>query len=155
MIKLVLVLTMLQINAITCFPTSVYIVMRSMGARVSYQTVENATPRSRNGYYADANIVAQISDLTASSDYVQVDAIRDELASGDPLVWCKYHPELSHCVVVYGIDQKSLLVFDPLIGDVTIPIAEMTQFIFPDQNGYYVVLFEGEPEQQKGIVFSE
>ena len=51
--KLILLYLALQTAAYDCFPTSVWIAMRQMGARVSYADVLSQAPGAEVGYYAD------------------------------------------------------------------------------------------------------
>lgn len=149
MVRIVLAFTFLQINMFDCFPASTYIVMRHLGARVSYQTVLDSAPAANPGYKADPSFVSRISDLQASWSYTNIDAFRVELESGDPLVWCKNLPGRGHCVVVHGIDDKSLMVFDPLFGEEEIYLDEMPGFMYPQ--GYFIILFDGKILQQKSL----
>lgn len=144
--KLTLFFLMLQLAAYDCFPTSMYIVMREMGARVSYADVIASAPAAEVGYYADPTF-AEAYGFESWMGYGTLDTISAELAQGDPMVWCQNRPSIGHCVVVYGMDGTSLYIWDTQTGREIIPISEMPLYSYP--LGYWMVTLEGEGVKEK------
>ena len=143
---LILLFLTLQLSAFDCFPTSIWITMRQMGARVSYAEVLSSAPAAEIGYYADPTFT-EAYGFTSWAGYGTLETVADELAQGDPVVWCQNRPSIGHCVVVYGLDDTNLYVWDTQTGDEVIPLEEMPQYSYP--SGYWMVTLEGGAAAEK------
>ena len=143
---LILILIAYQSAAFDCFPTAVYITLRQMGARVSYAEVLASAPAAEIGYYADPTFTQEYG-FTSWAGYGTLETVADELAQGDPVVWCQNRPAIGHCVVVYGLDDTSLYIWDTQTGDEVIPLEEMPQYSYP--SGYWMVTLEGGQAAEK------
>ena len=143
---LILLFLTLQLSAFDCFPTSIWITLRQMGARVSYAEVLASAPAAEIGYYADPTFTQEYG-FTSWAGYGTLETVADELAQGDPVVWCQNRPSIGHCVVVYGLDDTNLYVWDTQTGDEVIPLEEMPQYSYP--SGYWMVTLEGGAAAEK------
>ena len=120
--------------------------MRQMGARVSYAEVLASAPAGKIGYYADPTFTNQYG-FTSWAGYGTLETVSAELAEGDPVVWCQNRPAIGHCVVVYGLDDTILYVWDTQTGEEVIPLSEMSQYSYP--SGYWMVTLEGGAAAEK------
>ena len=154
---LILLFLTLQLSAFDCFPTAVYITLRHMGARVSYAEVLASAPAAEIGYYADPTFTQEYG-FESWAGYGTLETVSAELAEGDPVVWCQNRPAIGHCVVVYGLDDTSLYIWDPQTVDEVIPLEEMPQYSYP--SGYWMVSLEGgaaaeKPEDGRSVLQRE
>jgi len=144
--KLILLYFAFQSAAYDCFPTSVWIAMRQMGARVSYADVLDYAPAAEVGYYADPTFT-EAWDFQSWMGYGTLATVEAEIEQGDPVVWCQNRPAIGHCVVVYGLDETSLYIWDTQTGEQVIPLDDMPLYSYP--SGYWIVTLEGGSEAQK------
>ncbi len=143
---LILLFLAYQSAAYDCFPTSIWITLRQMGARVSYADVLASAPAADFGYYADPTFTSQYG-FTSWAGYGTLETVADELAQGDPVVWCQNRPAIGHCVVVYGLDDTSLYIWNTQTGNEVIPLDDMPLYSYP--SGYWMVTLEGGQAAEK------
>lgn len=124
---------------LTCFPTSVSMVLDYYDTGITYAQVEQAATRASNMMYvADPSFIAGLAGGEVTAQGVWTDdaqsLINAELASGDPVIVI----DGSHALVVVGFSGDKTLLIDPLSGRYI--------WYYPQWVGSveYVILFEQE-----------
>jgi ABC-type bacteriocin/lantibiotic exporter with double-glycine peptidase domain len=113
-----------QPDPVSCLPAAVWCVLQYLGYAAPYEEVADACRMDRLGAVEP---LAMAGLLEAGWDIQIVDEFDEEqirlaLENDTPLVATLYlgklgEDHLAHAVVVYGIEEETLQVMDPLVGE--------------------------------------